>query len=344
MSRDAEPTTSCFPGRICLLGEHCDWAGGASLAVPLPLTVHVTARGRSSGVTIDSVLDGTECRGSWPCEGLVDRDAGPLRFVGAALDVLYSTGLRVPPTALVSRSDLPTGRGFSSSAAFTLAILDVLTRRAGEAMSAERLAALALATERDRLGIPCGLLDPLACAAGAPVLIEWSRELPHGYRVEAVTPRRSLNLVVGSFRQPRDTRRILQALNDDFARPASATREALTAFALAARRGAGALAAGDSASLGQAMDSAQAVYESRLETRIPELAAPQLRGACAWFRHHGALGSKFSGAGGDGSVVALYPDSERAREALSGFRESFEVDAWCVSIPGTDLTPLEGVV
>ena len=26
-----------YPGRIALLGEHCDWAGGASLVVPLAM-------------------------------------------------------------------------------------------------------------------------------------------------------------------------------------------------------------------------------------------------------------------------------------------------------------------
>ena len=29
-----------YPGRACLLGEHCDWAGG-SPTVPLPLGVQV---------------------------------------------------------------------------------------------------------------------------------------------------------------------------------------------------------------------------------------------------------------------------------------------------------------
>jgi galactokinase len=35
------PLVVQYSGRVCLLGEHCDWAGGASLTVPAPLSVVV---------------------------------------------------------------------------------------------------------------------------------------------------------------------------------------------------------------------------------------------------------------------------------------------------------------
>ena len=339
MGHDPGVITSSFPGRVCLLGEHCDWAGGSSLAVPLPLAVEVTARSGkgSADVTMDTSVEGERLRGRWPAAGVSDPEGGPLRFVGAALETLHQAGRHVPPTELLVRSDLPTGRGFSSSAAFTLAVLDALTRRASTPMSGAELAAAALETERDRLGVPCGLLDPLACATRAPVLIEWGRGPGDEYRLEIIEPGRSLDLVVGSFREPRDTQGILRALNDDFAQPGSASEEAFAHFALGAIEAGAALAQGDPSTLGQAMDSAQAVYESHLEARLPALAAPRLRACCAWFRDQGALGAKFSGAGGDGSVVALYANRAEATGALRDFQDTFAVDAWHVSIPAPGL-------
>ena len=47
-----------YPGRVCLLGEHCDWAGGASLAAPMSLGVGVVVEPATTGLRARSGLDG----------------------------------------------------------------------------------------------------------------------------------------------------------------------------------------------------------------------------------------------------------------------------------------------
>ena len=69
------------------------------------------------------------------------------------------------------------------------------------------------------------------------------------------------------------------------------------------------------------MDTCQEIYEEELVPELPELRAPGLVRAVRSLRANGALGAKFTGAGGEGSVVGLYPpgkaqDGVRALDAL----------------------------
>lgn len=334
-----------YPGRVCVLGEHCDWAGGASLAVPLPLGVGVTVErpgpggdvaveqsGSGEDVTLRTVLEGRPSETRFPVEGFVDRNGGPLRFAPAALHLLRAEGIVVGARVVTVDSDLPAGRGLSSSAAFSLAVLDGLARSAGHTVEPMRLAAWAFRVEHDLLGVECGLLDQLACAARAPVLIEWGSGRGAGHDLRTVPVRGDFHLLVGAFATPRDTAGILAALNRDVREGGAATAAAFPTFAASAREGAAALAAADPARLGAAMDRAQRAYEDHLEVALPELAAPGLRRACTASRAMGALGAKFSGAGGDGSVVALFGSAAAAAAAATALRPG--LDTWSFRVGG----------
>ena len=315
--------TTRAPGRAALLGEHCDWAGGASLAVPLPVGVEVRAGPSDGGLSLETELDGAPLRGRWPAGGEVDPRGGPLRFAPAAAAVLADAGIGPTDTHLAVSATVPPGRGFSSSAAFSIAVLDALARRAGSALGPTELAELAYEVERGRLGIACGRLDQLACALGrgdggapAAVLLRW--EGGQATSVQRVEPGGRLPLVVGAFSAPRDTPGILAALNRHHAgdspdaQAVAGVRRALARFGALAITGASAVAAGDRAALGAAMDDAQATYERDLAARLAALHAPALIATCRGLRARGALGAKFSGAGGDGSVVALFDTAEAA--------------------------------
>ena len=104
-----------YPGRICLLGEHCDWAGGASLTVPMHLGVALTAEPGTHGLGIRSVFEGELVEGRWTMARLEAWAAqapstwpgGVLRFVPAAACLLLRRGLPLGPTELLARGDLP---------------------------------------------------------------------------------------------------------------------------------------------------------------------------------------------------------------------------------------------
>lgn len=331
-----------YPGRACLLGEHCDWAGGASLTIALPMGIEVKAEPETKGIHIHTDLDGELLEGSWSTRGEVNPAGGPLRFVPAACHLLGTHGLQIPSTRLWVRSDLPPGRGFSSSAALTLGVLDALARAAGTQLDSSELARMAYEVEHDLLEIECGRLDPTACAAGEPAFMRWGAPGagPSWMDVRRIRPRERLHLVVGILGRPRDTRAILQILNEWNSAPlgdpdGDALREVLRTFASAAEQGAYALENGDIESLGDAMNTAQEAYEQSLMERAQPLFAPKLRRTCALAREKlSAIGAKFSGAGGDGSFVALFWNEPDARTAALELEET-GLRAWTVPLEPT---------
>lgn len=316
-----------YPGRLCLLGEHCDWAAGASLVLPMPMGIRATCEEGEPGLEVEAALEDEWLRARFPSAGEVNPDGGPLRFVAAALACLVEHGLAPTGARLHLDSDLPAGRGFSSSAAVVLASLDALARLAGHALQPEALARLAYETEHTLLGVPCGLLDPMACAFAQPLYLRWHRQA-QGAPAMSLRPIQAggpLHLVAACFPKPRDTRAILSCLRDAVdgdlrdaiaAERVRAAHTAIALFADSATAGARCLISGDDRALGALMDACQAAYDEELADAFPALAAPGLRSVCLELRRHGALGAKFSGAGGDGSVIALMDGPDTAKAAV----------------------------
>ncbi len=330
--------TVSYPGRACLLGEHCDWGGGSSLAVPLAQGIHVTAEAAQCDLIAQSTLEGRLLEGRWSIEGSVDRGGGQLRFVPAAVVALRSRGIVVPPVRLTITSDLPPGRGFSSSAAFCLSVVDALARHAGCSLEKIPLAGIATQVERDLLGVACGQLDPLACVAGGPVLLRWDGE--GLVSMEHIEPKSTLYLVLSSLGAPRDTPSILRTLQENFYNEPStphdpmavaAVKWALTTFAAEAEMGARALNHGNLVALGQSMNRCQDAYD-RMASCLPALRAPSLQRAVEGLQKCGALGAKFSGAGGDGSVLSLHADQAGAEHAQAWLSGEIGVSPWIFKI------------
>jgi len=334
------PLVVQYSGRVCLLGEHCDWAGGASLTVPAPLSVVVAVDAplAPDQIRVRTALHGDLREQSFGLQGEVDPAGGPLRFAPAAAAALHRRGIALRACHLYVHATLPAGRGFSSSAAYTLGVLDALARSAGQALEHDALAALAYEVEHELLGVPCGRLDPMACAAGAAAYIRWRAD--GSGRLRRIQPLRPLHLAVGVWPQPRPAAPLLSALRAhtaaDLRAPedreaAAAVAEALATFAHTADAGAHAVRVGDLAALGAAMDRAQAAYAVAAQA-LPALAAPQLVATCARLRdEHGALGAKFSGAGGDRSIVALGVDEDHASR-LRGGMEAAGLTAWALRV------------
>jgi galactokinase len=337
------------PGRLCLFGEHSDWAGrwrsedpsirpGHCLVAGTDQGLHATAEPCVGRFEIESELpDGRRVgplRLPWTREALADasRAGGFFAYAAGTAAELLARGV-ANGAALRVRSDLPVRKGLSSSAATCVLVARAFDRLYELGLGERGEIEIAFAGER-RTGSECGRMDQICAYGRRATFLRFDGE---ALDVEVLAPGAPLHLLVVDLRREKDTRRILRDLNACFpAAPgavAAAVRDALGPKneALAARARAAVLA-GDARALGALMREAQALFDAQVAPACPELRAPRLHEVLA---HPAvaelALGGKGVGSGGDGSAQLALP-SAPARDALA---KHLEADLGVACLPLT---------
>jgi len=165
------------PGRVNLIGEHIDYAGGWVLPVALSRTVAVAAGPGKAGrvrVHSDQFLDA----------GVAEfgpQDRPPAAYSAFVHALVLETGARGADLTVVS--DLPVERGWSSSAAFAVAVAAALLALDERLLrpSALDLCLLCQRAETHALGVECGLMDQHAAVFGQAGSAVWldTRTLSH---------------------------------------------------------------------------------------------------------------------------------------------------------------------
>ena len=302
------------PGRVNLIGDHTDYTGGLVLpmAVEWGTTVEVERGGdrvelrsavehRPAVVDLD-VADPAAVEPAWA------------RYVAGVVGVLRP---RVGASGTV-RTSLPVGAGLSSSASLEVAVALAL----GFEGTALELALACQRAEHLASGVPCGVMDQLASAAGvegAALLIDCTSlevvpvPVPGGVEVVVVDSGESRALAGSAYGARRAdceaAARLLGPLReaslDDVAelgdevlrrraRPVVSENARVAAFAELLR-------VGDAAAAGALMSASHASLRDDMEVSTPavdrlvaELAATP-----------GVHGARLTGAGFGGCVVAL---------------------------------------
>ena len=147
------------PGRVNLIGDHTDYAGGLALpcAIDLGVTIHAERGGTDLLLTSDAfggsvAIDLTEIPEIQTLEPFWGR------YVAAvAQECAVTEGFRGSV-----KSTLPSGAGLSSSAAFEIALALAMEFNGSQM----ELASLGQRSEHRAVGVPCGLLDQLSIVFG----------------------------------------------------------------------------------------------------------------------------------------------------------------------------------
>lgn len=146
----------CAPGRVNLIGEHVDYAGGLCLPIALPQVTAVAVRRRT---------DNRLCLRSSGFDP-VDLDLADRRADGWAAYVAGVVWSLDPPgftgADIAVASDVPVGAGLSSSAALETSVALALAELCGlptDTAGRDRLAAACVRAENDYAGAPTGGLD-----------------------------------------------------------------------------------------------------------------------------------------------------------------------------------------
>lgn len=147
------------PGRVNLIGDHTDYAGGLALPIAIDLGTTITGTRTGDVLELHSQQFDTAMALPVPIDRSVARIEPPWsRYVAAvARELGCTTGF----TGTIT-STLPLGAGLSSSASLELACALAF----GFEGSPLELAELGQRSEFAAVGVPCGLLDQLSCAFG----------------------------------------------------------------------------------------------------------------------------------------------------------------------------------
>ena len=160
------------PGRVNLIGDHVDYAGGVVMPVAIDCCTAVAVsgdRGTSDGMSRIHAVDlDRECEIDF---GRIQtpRPAGTpdafLNYITGPIEQLRGSGLSIPRMDLVITSSVPMGGGLSSSAALEVAVLLGVRTLLGRPASPLELALEAQRAEHEQAGTPCGIMDMYVSAA-----------------------------------------------------------------------------------------------------------------------------------------------------------------------------------
>lgn len=168
------------PARTEIAGNHTDHEGGHVIAGALDRSIMCLAvsndtsaiRVHSQGhnqVTVE--LDNLEPR--------KDEQVTSTGIVRGMAAQMAATGRRPHGLDIVMTSDIPSGGGLSSSAAYELALCRAMESLwPGRAIGAVEAAEMAQRVEQDWFGKPCGLMDQLAVSVGGLTYMDFKHDEP----------------------------------------------------------------------------------------------------------------------------------------------------------------------
>ena len=190
-----DPDAVAFaPGRVNLIGEHTDYNEGFVLPAAVDRGVAVAGR-RVPGdtFTLHAVDLGESCTFG---RGALTRDPGHswADYFKGVVWALSKRGIDVPTCEAAITGDIPQGAGLSSSAAYEVATVRLLSALGDFELLSLEIAKLAREAENGFVGVACGIMDQMASTFGeqGKALLLDCRSLAH----EAVEIPAGLKIVV----------------------------------------------------------------------------------------------------------------------------------------------------
>lgn len=318
------------PGRICLFGEHSDWAGGYRRINADLEKGYTLITGTNQGIYADvephpaklivraTLEDGTR---EGPFEVPMDKEALLAEaekggFFSYAAGVAYQvlTHYRVRGLVIDNyMTDLPIKKGLSSSAAICVLVARAFNRLYDLKMTIRgemEFAYLGEVTTPSR----CGRMDQ-GCAFGSrPILMTFDGER---IDVTEVKVRRDLYYVIVDLCAGKDTKEILAKLNQCYPFADTELQKGVQEYLgpinkCIVHEAVAALEQGDAEALGRLMRQAQEEFDRRLQPACPsQLTAPVLHQVLSYppIQPY-ILGGKGVGSQGDGTAQLLARDEE----------------------------------
>ncbi|VGO18041.1 sugar phosphate nucleotidyltransferase [Pontiella sulfatireligans] len=324
------------PGRICLFGEHSDWAGGyrrinadiekgAALIVGTNQGLYAEVKPHPDKLILNASFEDGRRKGPFQIpmerEALL-KEAMKGGFASYAAGVAYQilTHYRVRGLEIDNyHTDLPVQKGLSSSAAICVLVARAFNRIYDLKMTVRgemEYAYLGEITTPSR----CGRLDQGCAYGNRPVKMIFDGDR---LDVEELTVPQTLHYVIVDLKAFKDTKEILAKLNQSYPFAEDGIQKKVQEYlgpinAEINRRASEAIRQGDVEELGKLMNEAQAKFDAHLQPACPsQLTSPVLHKLLAYepLRPY-VLGGKGVGSQGDGTAQFLVKDEDAQNKAM----------------------------
>jgi len=279
------------PGRLCLFGEHSDWAAeyglhqGFCLVIGTDQGLWATAR-PSGKFVVETQLPDTSGRSDgrtrqitcpWNAELLLAAAKDALEFfrycAGVAYEMFAHPDVKGGLDLRITAMDLPLQKGVSSSAAVCILVAKAFNLVYDLGMFPHELMDKAYLGER-LTGSKCGRMDQACIYGKTPVLLTFEKA---SVRVEPFPPGGEVHMFIVDLAGKKDTVRILEDLNRAYLRSKDLQQALGEENERILRASYVALDAGDAEGLGRLMTKAQQNFDKLVAPHSPEqLASPLL--------------------------------------------------------------------
>ena len=325
-------------GRLCLFGEHSDWAAqycplntnlepGYAIVVGTNQGIYATVE-QNSNLIVKTVNQSQSLELAME-ENLLQAMAQTENFYSYVAGVAYQALTRYQVGGLAIDNylmDLPVQKGLSSSAAICVLVARAFNRLYDLGLTIEAEMDLAYWGERTTPS-QCGRLDQ-ACAYGnQPILMTFNGQ---NQAIEPLNVGQDLFLLVVDLAGNKDTQVILAQLNQCYPVPSSQQQAAVQNYlgkvnGELVRQAVLAIKQGDSAKIGALMCQAQAEFDRATIPICPaQLSAPLLH----QLLNHPPLqpyifGGKGVGSQGDGTAQFITLDPHSRKQAIAIIKQDF---------------------
>ncbi|MHC4561985.1 MAG: mevalonate kinase family protein [Planctomycetota bacterium] len=339
------------PGRLCLFGEHSDWAAeyglhrGYCLIIGTDQGVSARAR-RCDRFVVESPVPDDLGRPSgrsrrmkclWQDRALLTAARDEEEFfrycAGVAHQMMSLSDVTGGLDLQITAMDLPLRKGVSSSAAVCILVAKAFDAVYQLNLFPHELMELAYLGER-LTGSQCGRMDQACIYGKTPVLVTFERT--NGCRVEPIFPGDEMAMFIVDLAGRKDTVKILADLQSEYLKSGRLQRALGPDNERIVRQAYQAVTAGDAPRLGELMTEAQAAFDESISPHcVDELASPRLHEVLNLpdLAEH-VYGGKGVGSQGDGTAQFVARDSAARDAAMAIIEQRLpKMKCWPLTIP-----------
>jgi mevalonate kinase len=314
---DSRQVTASAPGKTILFGEHAVVYGKPAIAAAVDKRAYVTISKREDHLTHVTV-------GDLGVSGFLDLKNRTIQLENGSgmqrgiLEYILKALIKAKTEESVEvdvRLDIPIGAGLGSSAAVTVATIMAAASFNQITLTNETMANLAHQVELDVQGAASPIDTSLSTYGGVIYLSKQPQklvklEIPHELPIVIgyTSTRGNTGELVKLVRQKKDARpEVINPILDSMEAVANGARQAIIK--------------GDHKTIGLLMNINQGLLDA-LGVNTEELSKMVFTA-----RNQGAMGSKLTGAGGGGSMIAYCPGrEEEVVSSINQFERAFQIN------------------